>query len=74
MTWLDETSPPRTDFLARLCVDWETGHREPAARAGIRVVNLRTGLVLSPAGGALAKMLPLFRAGLGGPWAPARST
>ena len=63
--WLDETSPPGADFLARLCVDWEKA-TESAARAGIRVVNLRTGLVLSPRGGALAKMLPLFRAGLGG--------
>jgi uncharacterized protein (TIGR01777 family) len=63
--WLDETSPPGADFLARLCVDWERA-TESAARAGIRVVNLRTGLVLSPHGGALAKMLPLFRAGLGG--------
>jgi uncharacterized protein (TIGR01777 family) len=63
--WLDEASPPGDDFLARLCADWEKA-TETAARAGIRVVNSRTGLVLSPHGGALAKMLPLFRAGLGG--------
>ncbi len=63
--WLDETSPPGADFLARLCVEWEEA-TESAVRAGIRVVHLRTGVVLSPRGGALARMLPLFRAGLGG--------
>lgn len=64
-TWVSETSPPGDDFLGRLAVEWEAA-TEPAARAGIRVVNLRTGIVLSPAGGALGKMLTPFKAGLGG--------
>ncbi len=63
---VDEASPPGDDFLARLCVDWE-GATEPAATAGIRVVLARTGIVLSPDGGALAPLLPIFKAGLGGP-------
>ncbi len=63
--WLDETSPPGQDFLARLCVEWEEA-TAAAAAAGIRVVSLRTGIVLSTRGGALARMLPLFRMGLGG--------
>ncbi len=63
--WLDEKSPAGEDFLARLTADWESATRQ-AADAGIRVVNLRTGMVLSPEGGALAKMLPVFRTGLGG--------
>ena len=63
---LTEASAPGNDFLAGLCVEWEraTG---PASSAGIRVVLLRTGLVLSTDGGALAKMLPPFRLGMGGP-------
>lgn len=62
---LDEDSPSGDGFLAELCRDWEhaTG---VAAEAGARVVNVRTGIVQSPDGGALAKQLPLFRAGLGG--------
>ncbi len=63
--WLDESSPPGGDFLARLCADWEAA-TEPAACAGVRVVPLRSGVVLSPRGGALARMLPFFRLGLGG--------
>lgn len=61
---LKETSQPGTGFLSSVCRDWEmvTGH---AADAGIRVVLLRLGMVLSPNGGALAKMLPVFRAGFG---------
>jgi hypothetical protein len=62
--WLDETSTPGTDFLASVARDWEAA-AEPARAAGIRVVHLRTGLVLSPKGGALAKMLPAFRLGAG---------
>jgi uncharacterized protein (TIGR01777 family) len=61
-----ETSPPGDDFLARVCVGWE----EEAARArtlGMRVAVVRTGLVLGRGGGALTPLLPLFRAGLGGP-------
>jgi uncharacterized protein (TIGR01777 family) len=63
---LDETSPPGTGFLAGVCVDWERA-TEPAAAAGARVVLARTGVVLGAGGGALARQLPLFRAGLGGP-------
>ncbi len=62
---LDEASPPGQGFLAETCVEWE---RE-AARAeelGIRVVRLRFGMVLGREGGALPKMLPLFRLCLGG--------
>lgn len=62
---LDESSPSGTTFLAGLCRDWEdaTG---PAEAAGARVVHLRSGMVLSAAGGALGKLLPLFKLGLGG--------
>ncbi len=60
-----EESPPGNDFLARVCVAWE---RE-AARAeqlGMRVARIRTGIALGRDGGALAKLLPPFRAGVGG--------
>ena len=63
--WLTEDEPPADDFLGRLSVAWE-GAAVPAAQAGIRVVHPRTGIVLSPAGGALGKMLLPFRLGLGG--------
>lgn len=63
---LREESPPGTGFLAELCRQWEAA-AEPARRAGIRVVHLRTGLVLSSTGGVLARILPIFRLGLGGP-------
>lgn len=53
-------------FLPEVCLAWET-HAEGAARLGIRTALMRFGVVLSPAGGALAKMLPVFRAGVGGP-------
>ncbi|MFD9130111.1 TIGR01777 family oxidoreductase [Kitasatospora sp. NPDC059571] len=62
---IDEDAPPGDDFLARVCVEWEAAAR-PAADAGIRVVHPRTGLVLSAAGGAAGRMVPLFRLGLGG--------
>jgi len=62
---LDESSAPGSGFLAELCQQWEAAAR-PAAEAGIRVVHLRLGVVLGPNGGALAKMLPAFRLGLGG--------
>ncbi|NOX57047.1 MAG: TIGR01777 family protein, partial [Planctomycetes bacterium] len=62
---VDETSPPGRGFLAELCQQWE-GAADPARNAGIRVVHLRIGMVLSEKGGALAKMLPAFRLGLGG--------
>ncbi len=63
---LAESSLPGDDFLAHLCMDWEAASM-PAVDAGIRVVHLRFAVVLDPHGGALAKMLPLFRLGLGGP-------
>ncbi|MEO6568625.1 MAG: TIGR01777 family oxidoreductase [Opitutaceae bacterium] len=52
-------------FLPEVCLAWET-HAEGAARLGIRTALMRFGIVLSPAGGALAKMLPAFRFGVGG--------
>ncbi len=63
---LDEGAAPGTDFLARVCVAWEDAARglEPL---GVRVAMLRTGVVLGADGGALAKMLPPFRAFAGGP-------
>lgn len=63
---VDESTPPGTDFLAEVCVAWERAAQE-AERLGMRVVRIRTGVVLDPDGGALAKMLPPFRAGIGGP-------
>jgi uncharacterized protein (TIGR01777 family) len=62
---LDERSAPGSGFLPTVCQAWE-GAAAAAAAAGIRVVHLRIGVVLSPKGGALAKMLPPFRFGLGG--------
>jgi len=63
---LDEDSPPGTDFLATTCVAWEKAARKAEA-LGVRVVLLRTGVVLGGDGGALAKMLPPFKAFAGGP-------
>jgi hypothetical protein len=62
---LDEASRPGEGFLPDVCEQWE-GATRPAADAGIRVVNVRSGVVLSPAGGALKMMLPPFRLGVGG--------
>lgn len=61
----DETSSAGQGFLADVCVQWEK-EAQPAIDAGIRTVFLRTGIVLSPKGGALKKQLPLFKFGLGG--------
>jgi len=63
---LNEDSPQGRGFLPEVCQAWESA-TEPAFRAGIRVVQTRLGIVLSPSGGALAMMLPPFRLGLGGP-------
>ncbi len=60
---VDESAPAGQPFLARLVRDWEAA-ASPAADAGIRVVHLRSGLVLTPRGGVLARMLPLARLGL----------
>lgn len=62
---LDEDSPPGNDFLADVCREWEA-ETSAADAAGIRVVKLRIGVVLSPDGGALKKMLLPFRLGAGG--------
>ena len=62
---LDEDSRSGEGFLAEVCREWE-GAALPAAQRGIRVAALRIGVVVSPAGGALGKMLPIFRLGLGG--------
>jgi uncharacterized protein len=63
---LDESSASGGDFLAEVTKVWEA-ETAPAGEAGIRTALARTGVVLSPAGGALAKMLPAFQLGLGGP-------
>jgi hypothetical protein len=62
---VNEASPAGSLFLSEVATAWEVA-TEPAARCGIRVVNLRLGFVLSAAGGGLAVMLPLFKLGLGG--------
>jgi len=68
---LDESAPAADDFLAQVCAVWE---REAAAAEGlgVRVVRIRTGVVLDKGGGALAKMLPFFKLGGGGPVAGGR--
>jgi uncharacterized protein (TIGR01777 family) len=62
--WLDEDAAPADDFLARIVRDWE-GATDPAARAGVRVVKMRLGVVLGR-GGIFAKLRRLFQLGLGG--------
>ncbi len=61
---IDETASSGTGFLARVCVDWEAATEE-AVQAGTRVVVVRTGLVLSPAGGLFGRSRPVFSLGLG---------
>jgi uncharacterized protein (TIGR01777 family) len=63
---LTEDAAPAMDFLAQLATEWEAA-AEPARAAGIRVVHPRFGIVLTPEAGALAKLLPTARLGLGGP-------
>ena len=62
---LFETSASGMGFLADVCRQWEAA-AQPAALSGIRLVEMRTSIVLSPTGGALGQMLPIFRFGLGG--------
>lgn len=62
---LPETASPGTGFLPEICVAWE-GASSEASKQGIRTVLLRTGIVLGPDGGALAKMITPFRLGAGG--------
>jgi uncharacterized protein len=68
---LDEEAPPGHDFLAEACSAWEA-EAAGAGALGMRVVQVRTGVVLAARGGALASMLPPFRLGLGGPVAGGR--
>jgi uncharacterized protein (TIGR01777 family) len=64
--WLDESSAvSNEDFLARVAQEWEAA-AAPAARAGIRVIHPRLGVVLHPSGGALERLLSVFRLGAGG--------
>jgi uncharacterized protein (TIGR01777 family) len=63
---LREDSPSGEGFVAEVCRQWEAAAESAAASAGIRVVQIRTGIVLSASGGALAKMLFPFRMGVGG--------
>ncbi len=63
--YLEETEPSSSDFLGKLAMNWE-GASKPLKDCGTRVCSGRLGVVLTPKGGALAKMLPLFRFGLGG--------
>lgn len=62
---VSEWSPPGQGYLSDVCREWEAA-LDPAVRAGIRVVALRLGMVLNAKGGALAKMLPIFKIGMGG--------
>lgn len=64
-TEVDEASEPGEGFLAGVVRDWEDA-ADPARAAGVRVVHLRTGIVQDPAGGALGRVLPIFKAGVGG--------
>jgi hypothetical protein len=68
---LDESHPAGDDFLAQVTADWEAEARR-AEELGVRVVVNRTGVVLSPSGGALEKMMPFFKLGIGGPVAGGR--
>jgi hypothetical protein len=68
---LPEDTPPGDDFLARVCVVWER-EAQAAEELGMRVVRVRTGVVLDKNGGALGRMLPFFKAGVGGPVAGGR--
>ncbi|HPN35179.1 MAG TPA: TIGR01777 family oxidoreductase [bacterium] len=62
---LDESAGPGKGFLADVCVEWENAAL-PAAKAGIRLIHSRFGIILDSGGGALARLLPLLRCGLGG--------
>ncbi len=69
---LPEETPPGDDFLAQVCVIWEGEAAKAADELGMRVVRVRTGVVLDKDGGALGKMLPFFKAGIAGPVAGGR--
>ena len=63
---VDESAPPGDDFLAQVCIEWER-EADAAAELGLRVVKVRTGVVLDRNGGALKTMMTPFKAGIGGP-------
>lgn len=69
-TVLREDAPAGSGTLARICVEWEQA--AAMAPAGVRVVTTRTGVVLSRSGGALGRLLPLLRLGIGGPFGDGR--
>lgn len=69
---LTEQSSSGSSFLADICKQWEAAAK-PAVDAGVRTVYLRTGIVLTPLGGALKKQLPLFKLGLGGKFGDGRA-
>ena len=62
---LTEDAPPGDDFLSGVCVEWEAA-TAPAEEVGVRVVHIRTGIVLAPGGGSLERQVRLFKLGLGG--------
>jgi len=62
---VDESSPPGEGFLPEVCIEWERA-ADPARAAGIRVIDMRFGIIQSPGGGALGSLLPIFRLGAGG--------
>jgi uncharacterized protein (TIGR01777 family) len=63
---VDESAPPGDDFLAQVCIEWER-EADSAVELGLRVVKVRTGVVLDRNGGALKTMMTPFKAGIGGP-------
>lgn len=69
---LDEDSGHGSDFLASVCADWEAAAERASSELGVRVVRVRIGVVLDRSGGALQKLLPVFRIGAGGPVAGGR--
>jgi uncharacterized protein (TIGR01777 family) len=69
---LTESAAAADDFLGQLCVQWERA-AEPAEQLGVRVVHPRIGIVLGRFGGVLAKAVPIFKLGLGGPLGPRKS-
>jgi uncharacterized protein len=68
---ITEDASPGDDYLARVCIAWER-EAQAAGELGLRVANMRTAIVLDKDGGALSKMLPFFRLGVGGPVASGR--
>jgi uncharacterized protein (TIGR01777 family) len=66
---IDESGPPGSGFLSELCQEWESATKIAGnEQSGVRIVNLRIGIALGGPGGVLGKLVPLFRAGLGGKW------